>query len=133
MGTVHAMLVVRSDAHLAHDPATELLHGEEVGIFENPERVARINAAHPGRDIVCVSHGGPIKAAIAHALGLDAGAGLAFTIDNCSITRLDYLSSDDHCGWRVPMINQQPWIASRAHDAMHQPAGPEIGPGGKLA
>jgi acetoin utilization deacetylase AcuC-like enzyme len=39
------MLVVRSDAHLAHDPATELLHGEEVGIFENPERVARINAA----------------------------------------------------------------------------------------
>jgi hypothetical protein len=24
------------------------------------------------------------------------------------------------------MINQQPWIASHAHDAMHQPAGPEV-------
>ena len=32
----------------------------------------------------------------------------------------------DHAGWRVPMINQQPWIASHAHDAMHQPAGPEV-------
>ncbi|HBF56851.1 MAG TPA: histidine phosphatase family protein, partial [Afipia sp.] len=74
----------------------------------------------------CVSHGGPIKAAIAHALGLEAGAGFAFTIDNCSVTRLDYLTSDGHTGWRVPMINQQPWIASHAHDAMHQPAGPEV-------
>jgi broad specificity phosphatase PhoE len=88
--------------------------------------IARVNAAHAGRDIVCVSHGGPIKAAIAHALGLEAGAGFAFTIDNCSVTRLDFLSGDGHSGWRVPMINQQPWIASHAHDAMHQPAGPEV-------
>jgi broad specificity phosphatase PhoE len=88
--------------------------------------IARVNVAHAGRDIVCVSHGGPIKAAIAHALGLEAGAGFAFTIDNCSVTRLDFLSGDGHSGWRVPMINQQPWIASSAHDAMHQPAGPEV-------
>lgn len=87
--------------------------------------IARINAAHAGRDIVCVSHGGPIKAAIAHALGLEAGAGFAFTIDNCSVTRLDYLAGGDHSGWRVPMINQQPWIAGPSHAAMHQPAGPE--------
>jgi broad specificity phosphatase PhoE len=88
--------------------------------------IRRINAEHAGKDIVCVSHGGPIKAAIAFALGLDPGAGFAFAIDNCSVTRLDYLSSDRHSGWRVPMINQQPWIASPAHDAMHQPAGPEV-------
>ncbi|MEH2513053.1 alpha-ribazole phosphatase [Nitrobacteraceae bacterium AZCC 1564] len=88
--------------------------------------IRRINAEQAGKDIVCVSHGGPIKAAIAFALGLDPGAGLAFAIDNCSVTRLDYLSSEDHSGWRVPMINQQPWIASPAHDAMHQPAGPEV-------
>lgn len=87
--------------------------------------IARINAAHAGRDIVCVSHGGPIKAAIAHALGLEAAAGFAFTIDNCSVTRLDHLASDGHSGWRVPMINQQPWIAGPSHAAMHQPAGPE--------
>lgn len=88
--------------------------------------IARISIAHAGQDIVCVSHGGPIKAAIAYALGLEAGAGFAFTIDNCSVTRLDLLTGGDHAGWRVPMINQQPWFASHAHDAMHQPAGPEV-------
>ena len=88
--------------------------------------IKRINTEHAGKDVVCVAHGGPIKAAIAFALGLDAGAGFAFTIDNCSVTRLDHLASDGHSGWRVPMINQQPWIASPAHDAMHQPAGPEV-------
>ncbi len=88
--------------------------------------IARVNAEHAGRDIICVSHGGPIKAAIAFALGLDAQAGFAFTIDNCSVTRLDYLTGAEHSGWRVPMINQQPWIAGPSHDAMHQPAGPEV-------
>lgn len=90
------------------------------------EGIRRISAAHAGKDIVCVSHGGPIKAAIAHALGLPASAGFAFTIDNCSVTRLDFLAGSDHSGWRVPMINQQPWIADPSHDAMHQPAGPEV-------
>jgi len=28
--------------------------------------------------------------------------------------------------WRLPMVNQQPWIADTAHKAMHQPAGPEV-------
>ena len=88
--------------------------------------ILRVGAAHAGRDIICVSHGGPIKAAIAFALGLEAQAGFAFTIDNCSVTRLDYLVGSEHSGWRIPMINQQPWIASHAHDAMHQPAGPEV-------
>jgi len=31
------------------------------------------------------------------------------------------------------MVNQQPWIASSAHAAMHQPAGPEIATASKLA
>ena len=35
--------------------------------------------------------------------------------------------------WRLPMVNQQPWIADPAHKAMHQPAGPEIVPETKLA
>lgn len=89
------------------------------------EGIARMNARHAGKDIICVAHGGPIKAAIAHALGLEASAGFAFTIDNCSVTRLDFLAGDGHSGWRVPMINQQPWIAGPSHAAMHQPAGPE--------
>jgi len=110
-------------------PADERAPGGE-SFNDLSERVVgaikRINTEHAGKDVVCVAHGGTIKAAIAFALGLDAGAGFAFTIDNCSVTRLDHLASDGHSGWRVPMINQQPWIASPAHDAMHQPAGPEV-------
>ena len=59
--------------------------------------------------------------------------GLSFDIDNCSITRLDLFASPDRTVWRLPMVNQQPWIADAAHAAMHQPAGPEVTPPGKLA
>jgi broad specificity phosphatase PhoE len=88
--------------------------------------VDRINAAHAGRDVIVVAHGGTIKAAIGLALGGMVEKGLAFTIDNCSVTRLDHLASQGHSGWRLPMVNQQPWIADARHAAMHQPAGPEV-------
>lgn len=110
-------------------PADERAPGGEsfVDLFERVgAAIERINAQHRGCDIVVASHGGPIKAAIAHALGLPAAGGFAFTIDNCSVTRLDHLSGDAPIGWRVPMINLQPWIADPSHAAMHQPAGPEI-------
>jgi broad specificity phosphatase PhoE len=95
--------------------------------------IERISAEHAGKDIVAVAHGGTIKAAIGLALGDQPEKGLAFTIDNCSVTRLDHLLSDGHSGWRVPMVNQQPWIADASHNAMHQPAGPEIATASKLA
>ncbi|MES2028926.1 MAG: histidine phosphatase family protein [Pseudomonadota bacterium] len=95
--------------------------------------IERINAEHAGRDIVAVAHGGTIKAAIGLALNDQPDRGLAFTIDNCSVTRLDHLASDGHHGWRIPMVNQQPWIADPSHAAMHQPAGPEVTPTTKLA
>ena len=59
--------------------------------------------------------------------------GLAFDIDNCSVTRLDHFASAGHASWRLPMVNQQPWIADASHAAMHQPAGPEVVPETKLA
>lgn len=95
--------------------------------------IERVSVTHAGQDIIAVAHGGTIKAAIALALGLAPKAGLTFTIDNCSVTRLDLLTSTGHSGWRIPMINQQPWIADPSHAAMHQPAGPEAVPPGKLA
>ena len=95
--------------------------------------VDRLTLAHAGRDVVAVAHGGTIKAAIGIALGDQPEKGLAFTIDNCSITRLDHLASDGHSGWRIPFVNQQPWIADASHAAMHQPAGPEVVPETKLA
>ena len=88
--------------------------------------IKKINDANQGRDIVAVTHGGVIKAAIALALGLGPEGGLKFAIENCSLTRLDHLTLNGDTGWRVGMVNHQPWLAGGDHPAMHQPAGPEI-------
>src|SRR5436305_569496 len=86
--------------------------------------------AHGGRDIIAVTHGGTIRAAIAIALDLKPQAGLAFATDNCAITELDLYEGDGGEGWRVVTINHQPWEGL----AEAQPAGPEIAaPREKLA
>src|ERR1700730_14664734 len=95
--------------------------------------IERINVEQAGRDVIAVAHGGTIKAAIGLALGNQPEKGLAFDIDNCSVTRLDHFASPGKSSWRLPMVNQQPWIADASHNAMHQPAGPEIASAGKLA
>ena len=95
--------------------------------------IERINSEHAGKDVIAVAHGGTIKAAIGLALGNQPEKCLAFDIDNCSVTRLDHLASHNHSSWRLPMVNQQPWIADASHNAMHQPAGPEVVPATKLA
>jgi alpha-ribazole phosphatase len=95
--------------------------------------IERITAEDAGKDIIAVAHGGTIKAAVGFALGNQPDKGLAFTIDNCSVTRLDHIASAGHNGWRLPMVNQQPWIADYSHAAMHQPAGPEVASATKLA
>ncbi len=70
--------------------------------------IARANEAHQGGDIVAVVHGGTIRAALVIALGLPPRGGFGFTIDNCSLTRLDHYQSRQGAGWRVPMVNQHP-------------------------
>jgi broad specificity phosphatase PhoE len=95
--------------------------------------IERIGAEHAGRDVIAVAHGGTIKAAIGLALGGLPEKGLAFDIDNCSVTRLDHFASEGRTNWRLPMVNQQPWIADARHAAMHQLAGPEVVPETKLA
>jgi len=95
--------------------------------------IGRINAEQAGQDVIAVAHGGTIKAAVGLALGGQPEKSLAFDIDNCSVTRLDHFASAGHSTWRLPMVNQQPWIADARHAAMHQPAGPEVVPATKLA
>jgi alpha-ribazole phosphatase len=95
--------------------------------------IDRITAEQAGRDVIAVAHGGTIKAAVGLALGGQPDKGLAFDVDNCSVTRLDHFASVERTNWRVPMVNQQPWIADARHAAMHQPAGPEVVPATKLA
>jgi alpha-ribazole phosphatase len=90
--------------------------------------IERINAERAGRDVIVVAHGGTIRAAVGLALGGLPEKGLAFDIDNCSVTRLDHVASAGRGVWRLPMVNQQPWIADASHNAMHQPAGPEVVP-----
>lgn len=53
--------------------------------------IVTLSARYAGRDIVCVSHGGTIRAAIAHALGLAPEAAMAVVIDNLSLTRLAHV------------------------------------------
>jgi alpha-ribazole phosphatase len=97
------------------------------------DAIERINVEAAGKDVIAVAHGGTIKAAVGLALGGQPDKGLAFDIDNCSVTRLDHFASAGHTSWRLPMVNQQPWIADAAHAAMHQPAGPEVVPETRLA
>jgi alpha-ribazole phosphatase len=75
--------------------------------------VERLTRAHAGRDIVAVAHGGSIRAALAHALGLEPERALAFVIDNCSLTRLDHVESGEggagrRGSWRVTAVNLHP-------------------------
>ena len=57
---------------------------------------------YAGRDVVIVSHGGAIRGAVGHAMGVDARAILHLAIQNVSLTRLDRLPE----GWRVETVNQ---------------------------
>lgn len=66
----------------------------------------RLGDAHRGRDIVCVTHGGTIRAAMGLALAVDAETALQFAIDNLGLTRLDVLHGDGGPHWRVAAVNQ---------------------------
>ncbi len=61
----------------------------------------RLAAAHAGRDVVAISHGGTIRAAVAHALAVDADNALHLSVQNISLTRLERLDR----GWRVVCVN----------------------------
>lgn len=77
------------------------------------ERVSRailgLVGEFPGRDIIAVAHGGTIRAALALALDLEPEASLAFTVENCSLTRIDRIDGPGmgH-GWRVVTVNRPP-------------------------
>jgi alpha-ribazole phosphatase len=67
------------------------------------ERLAR---EHDGRDVVIVSHGGAIRAAVAHALGIAADNALHLSVQNLSLTRLERSNE----GWRVNCVNAMPAV-----------------------
>jgi len=64
-------------------------------------------------DVVIFSHGGPIKAAIAHAIKADPSYTLPFWVDNLSLSRFDFI--DGVC--RVRFVNLLPKIISNSSNA----------------
>ena len=60
----------------------------------------------PGQDIVMIAHGGTIRAALSHALDLEAHQALSFAVKNLSLTRLEKHGAD----WRVAAVNEEPWL-----------------------
>ena len=69
----------------------------------------RLTEHHAGRDIVCVAHGGSIRAAVAHALDLHHERALSLVIDTLSVTRIDHIEGGVLNGrgkaWRVIGVN----------------------------
>ena len=66
----------------------------------------RLAEAYEGQNIVAVSHGGAIRAALAHALRVHPETALHFSIQNLSLTILERLDE----GWRVVTVNELPGI-----------------------
>ncbi|TXH35801.1 MAG: histidine phosphatase family protein [Rhodospirillaceae bacterium] len=76
--------------------------------------IDRHTLQHPGRDIVAVTHGGAIRAALAVALELDPERALGFSIDTCSITRIDRIDgTGEGAAWRIVAVNRHPQNLSR--------------------
>ncbi len=76
----------------------------------------RFHESHGGQDIVAVAHGGTIRAALAIALGIEPERALAFSVANCSLTRLDHIEGSEGKGkegaaWRVVCVNRLPGAA----------------------
>jgi broad specificity phosphatase PhoE len=77
--------------------------------------IARLSREHAGRDIIAVSHGGAIRAALATALDLDPERALAIATENCGLTRVDHIAGEagSHAPggdgvWRVALVNLPP-------------------------
>ena len=90
-------------------PATEAPSGGE-SFAQVMARAAgairRLTAAHAGRDIVAVVHGGTIRAALALALDLRPEAALRLDIAPLSLSRIDHYAGDEsEASWAVGAVN----------------------------
>ncbi len=64
----------------------------------------RLAGTHPGEELVVVCHGGVIRAAIAHAMGIPADAALHLSVQNLSVSVLERHPR----AWRVVSVNEVP-------------------------
>jgi alpha-ribazole phosphatase len=66
------------------------------------DAMERLAVEQAGRDVVVVSHGGAIRAAVVHAIGIRADNALHLSVQNLSLTRLE--RHDE--AWRVISVNE---------------------------
>lgn len=73
--------------------------------------IARVGAAlerladrHAGEDVIAVSHGGAIWAAVVYALQIGPDNALHLSVNNLSLTRMERYPR----GWRVVCVNEMP-------------------------
>ena len=90
-----------------HPPRGESFREVQARVAAVLERLATLLE---GQDIVIVAHGGSIRAALAHAMGLSPDQALVFSIKNLSLTRIEKHGLD----WRVASVNEEPWTPSPA-------------------
>lgn len=84
-----------------HPPGGESWHDLRARV---DRAVARLCAAHPGRDIVAVAHFGTILSQLQRATRVSACEAFAQPIDNLSITELHLRGT----GWHAARINHLP-------------------------
>ena len=76
------------------------------GIARVGPLLERLTETYPDMDVIAATHGGTIRAAVAHALDTSADSALHLSIENLSLTRLDRLDQ----GWRVACVNELPGV-----------------------
>ena len=81
-------------------------------MMRTADAIERLCERYGGRDIIAVAHGGSVRAAVAHALGLAPPAAMAIVVDNLSLTRLTLvpggvLSQGGGAAWRIEGVNQE--------------------------
>jgi len=78
--------------------------------------ILALSREHAGRDIVAVTHGGVMRAALMLALGLPVERALAFSVPNCALTVLDHIrNGDEPPAWRVNNVNWEPQPTVKGH------------------
>lgn len=66
--------------------------------------LTRLKTQHAGEDVVAIAHGGVIRAALAHVLGISAEQAQNVSIANLSLTHFEWHEQ----GWWVGGINLEP-------------------------
>ncbi|WP_419902702.1 histidine phosphatase family protein [Kiloniella sp.] len=97
-------------------PAAEAPPGGEsfeALMYRTSGAIDKLNNTFKGRDIIAVTHGGTIRAAVAKALGLSSEKALGLTVGNLSLTKLDHYGAEDdpiqaHSSWGIGCVNAEP-------------------------